>query len=166
MLARLMWLEWSGLSLDALLTGERNLQEVFSRIRTEKDAEMALKAAELFRRYRASREQHTPFKISTSKMIVQVPCPALSKLLFHPQHPDTTTASAMRKAFFTESCLESDRRLMHPEASQRELKALSLHPCNFEACLAMYSSGFQTWASMPCNQVDIVATALTPPPPR
>ena len=58
-----------------LLLGERNLQEVFSRIRTEKDAEMALKAAELFRRYRASREQHTPFKISTSKMIVQVPCP-------------------------------------------------------------------------------------------
>lgn len=45
---------------------------MISRIRTEKDAVMALKAAELFRRYRASREQHTPFKNSTSKMIVQV----------------------------------------------------------------------------------------------
>jgi len=66
--------------LEMRRVGERSLQEVIHRIRNSKDAEMALKAAELFRRYRANREQHAPFKCSTSKMIIQVTPPPLPSI--------------------------------------------------------------------------------------
>ena len=71
-----LWIDRQEQTHETYLTlgsaGERSLQEVIHRIRNSRDAEMALKAAELFRRYRASREQHTPFKCSTSKLIIQV----------------------------------------------------------------------------------------------
>lgn len=59
-------------SILSAFAGERNLQEVIYRIRNVKDAENALKAAEVFRIRRAGLEQHTPLKSSTSKLILQV----------------------------------------------------------------------------------------------